>query len=85
MSTTEGPIRLSTIDEAECQLVEECAGEDWSNEHPDAAAEAFEAVRNFYKKMERRPSHGAFQVMVAQHFLAWMSDAYVTGEPLFED
>ncbi len=84
MSTTAEPIRLATIDEAELKLLAEYDGEEWSNEYVDAAADAFEAVREYYKKLERRPTLAAFEVMVAQHFLAWMSDVYVAGEPVGE-
>jgi len=82
MSTTSEPTRPGTIDEAELRLMEQYGGENWSNDYPDAAAEAFTAVREYYKRMERRPSLAAFEVMVAQHFLGWMSDHYVTDEPL---
>lgn len=78
-------IKLSAIDQAELKLIEEHGGEDWSNEHVEAAAAAFEAVQAFSKKMERRPSHAAFQMMTADWLREWMSDAYISGDPLFED
>ncbi|WP_171821922.1 hypothetical protein [Microbacterium sp. CGR1] len=47
MSTTAEPIRLATIDEAGCRLMEEYGGEEWSNDYVNAAAAAFTAVREF--------------------------------------